>query len=166
MKLQDLIIDFDSVPDDQLEEKGRKAYREHCLNRGRFGVHQCHDRQEVMFHEDRFRHAVYESTAPGQETRHDTPDRIRLKRMRWIGEVVRGNVPGSECWEVLSRLGKGTAWKRLYIVWHERYVVWLEPKGENRWWFSSAYVRNAGLIREYCRDGTKIWWYKAKEKAP
>ena len=83
--------------------------------------------------------------------------------LRWIAPLIRGEVPGSECWEVPSPTGRRRPPNRLYIIWDERYVVWLEPREKVGWKFSSAYEKTSGTIRDYCRGGGKIWTGK---KAP
>jgi hypothetical protein len=158
MNLQEVLLDFSQVRDDDLAANGEQAYRENYLNRGKFGVHTCHDGGEVIFHEDRFGHAFFDKPNRWSLTKsRDIPDESRLERMRWIGALIRGEVANSECWEVPSPTGRRRAPNRLYIIWEEKYVVWLEPRQNGGWKFSTAYVKTRGTIRDYCRGGGKIW---------
>jgi hypothetical protein len=165
MNLQELLIDFSEVPSNELEDKGRAAYREHYLNRGKFGIFNCHDGAAVVFHEDRFDHAFYDKPDRWSLTKsRDMPEESRLERMRWIGPLIRGEVPASECWEVPSPTGRRRPPNRLYVIWEEQYIVWLEPRENGGWKFSSAYVVTRGSIRDYCRGGGKVW--PVKKGAP
>jgi hypothetical protein len=169
MNLDELIMDFSAVPDAELETKGRDAYKLHYLNQEKFGVHTCHDGEEVIFHEDQFGHAFFDKPDKWSLTKsQDLPDEMRLARMRWIGPLIRGEVAGSECWHVPSPTGRRRPPNRLYIAWNQIYVVWLEPKQLGGWKFSSAYdVVSAKYIREkYCRGGGKIWPVKPAKVVP
>jgi hypothetical protein len=145
--------------------KGRAAYREHYLNQGKFGIFNCHDGATAVFHEDRFDHAFYDKPDRWSLNKSlDMPDESRLERVRWIGPLIRGDVPDSECWEVPSPTGRRRPPNRLYIAWAEKYVVWLEPRQVGGWKFASPYVVTRGAIRDYCRGGGKVW--PIKKDAP
>jgi hypothetical protein len=161
MNLRELLIDLSAVTDAELEKKGRELYRTYCLDNDRFGVRLCHDGQKAIFHATRFSHAFYDKPSRWSYVKsRDLPDESRLERVRWIGEVVGGKAPDSECWEVPGPDGRRRPPNRLYLVWPENYVVWLEPRTEGGWKFSTAYVKTTGRIRDYCRGGSKVWAYK------
>ena len=157
MALAEILVDLSAVPDAELADTGKQLYAENYLNKGRVGEYLCHDQAIVLFHEERFGHAFYDKFDRWcYRKRTDVPSRERIERIRWIGEIIKGNVIGSECWEVLGPDGREPR-NRLYIVWKELYVVWLEPRTAGGWRFSSAYVKQGGDIRKYCRKGNKIW---------
>lgn len=158
MNLQELLIDFSTVSDEELAASGYAAYKLHYLQNEKFGILNGHDGASVVFHEDRFGHAFYDKPDKWSLTKsRELPDESRLERMRWIGPLIRGEVPGSECWEVPSPTGRRRPPNRLYVIWDEKYVVWLEPRQNGGWKFSSAYVVNRGAVRDYFRGGGKIW---------
>ncbi len=158
MNLQELLIDFSAVPDEELAARGYAAYKKHYLQQEKFGIFNAHDGTAVVFHEDRFNHAFYDKPDKWSLTKsHELPDESRLERIPWIGPLIRGEVPGAECWEVPSPTGRRRPPNRLYVIWEEKYVTWLEPRQNGGWKFSSAYVVTHGSIRDYCRGGGKIW---------
>lgn len=164
MNPQAEMLDFSQVEDEDLAAKGREAYRNLYLNKGKVGVHLSHDQEDVVFHEDRFDHAFYAKRDKWSLAKdRSMPDESRLERMPWIGPLIAGAIEGSEAWEVPSPTGRRRPPNRLYILWDEKYVVWLEPRCEGGWKFSSAYVKTRGQIRDHCRGGTKIW---EKRKVP
>ncbi len=166
MDLQALLLDFSSVADENLAAEGAAAYATHYLNKGKFGIHVCHDGDEVVFHGDRFNHGFYDKPDRWSLTKStDLPDESRLERMRWIGPLLRGEVEGSECWHVPSPAGRRRPPNRLYIIWREAYVLWLEPRQAGGWKFSSAYVKRRGKIRDYCYGGSRIWAHPEREKS-
>src|SRR6266702_4615550 len=116
--LHELLIDLSTVSDEQLDAKGRELYREYCLDNDKFGIRTCHDGQKVVFHADRFSHAFYDKPDRWSYVKSkDLPDESRLERIRWITEVIAGNVPGSECWQVPGPGGRRRPPNRVYLVW-------------------------------------------------
>ena len=88
-------------------------------------------------------------------------DRIaldRIARVRWIKEVLAGNVPGTECWHVRPQSGRNHPLDRLYVLWEYHYVVWLHPKMDgNGWRFSSAFPTTNAEIARFIRGGSLQW---------
>ncbi len=157
VELQALLEDVSGLAEEQLKERGFRLYRELYLNRGRFGVHQAHDAQTLLFHEDRFDHGFRTSSdrlvAP---ERKDLLDPGRIARIRWIGPVVRGEVAGTACFEVPSPTGRSMPPNRLYVLYAEFYVVWLEPRTRGGWKFSSAYPATREQVNWYQRGGRTV----------
>jgi hypothetical protein len=86
-------------------------------------------------------------------------DKSRGARVRWIEPLVNGRFEQSECWEV-SQAGKPES--RLYVLWPERYMVWLYPMTRELGWnFSTGYIAaNHNYIRGKTRGvAKKIWWH-------
>lgn len=165
--LSSLLLDLGGLSDEQAEQKTYQEYIRFYTNRrthrGMIGVHKTHDEEDVIFFEDRFEHAFF-SSAQGTYRQYakDKFQRSRAIRVRWIGPVIQGCVEGTECWKIFSNqryhsdAGKPS---RLYIVWHERYLVWLEPRKKGDWWFSSAYVAERGrrYISRITQNGVCLW---------
>ena len=149
--LRCLLLDLAGIEASALEEFARRLYQDLYLNRGKFGLHSTHDSQVLIFHCDAFEHAFFTTS---DRIRHpERKDVIRagsIERIRWIGPLVSGAVPGSACFEVPSPSG--------------RYVVWLEPRRESGWKFKSAYPLSIEDIRKYTSRGRTVW--KWKETAP
>lgn len=155
--LDDLLIDVEGMTNEEIETKARDLYKELYTGAGKSGKLRAHDGEEVIFWADRFDHAFYNSSEWRQySSEKNQLDKERIKRIKWIGEVIAGNVPNSECWEV-SRATDNVNPQRLYIVKSKCYVVWLEPRANGGWKFSSAYVANYGQLRRYSSGKRKIW---------
>jgi hypothetical protein len=112
------------------------------------GIRKTHDDHDVVFFEDRFDHAFRtSSTASYSQFKKDILDRKRAARVRWIGQVINGSVEGVVYYNIPDRyqLRQSSAVRinRLYVLWEERYLVWLEPKGTKAWKFSTAYVAHS-----------------------
>lgn len=159
MNLRDLIYDQVRYNREQLLNLAENCWENICSRR-----RTTHDNLEVVFHKDRFEHAFYTSSNRARRPHDkDIVDLKRIVRIRWILAVVSGNVRDSECWECPSKeTGRRKPPDRLYIVWSEGYVVWLHPKADGGWRFSTAYCAPIAEIKKYCRGGTKIW----KKSAP
>lgn len=161
MDLQALLLDLGGKGDGEIEATGREWYERLYITRGNCGFHECHDGEEVVFWRDRFEHAFF--TSSNWARYPDRKDKLavdRIARIRWIGEVIAGNVPKSACWEVPSPTGRRRPPNRLYVVSNECYVVWLEPRMRGGWKFSSAYAPQPRRLREYCAGGRRIWVWK------
>lgn len=64
--------------------------------------------------------------------------------------MIRGKIEGAEYCHIpkggqRDRHGRIRI-KRLYILWEENYIIWLEPTIEGAWKFSSAYVATKQYI--------------------
>jgi hypothetical protein len=164
-KLAELLIDLSEFSDEDAEQVTFDRYAELYLDRGtspkRTGLQRAHDGERVIFFEDRFPHAFSETVSWYAKGPFD---RSRGERVAWIGPVVSGEVPGTECWLVPPKNGghrtDNRPRNRLYIVNDEGYVVWLEPLRAGGFKFSSAYVAGPGDLRRYRKTGRKLWAQK------
>lgn len=159
-KLKSLLLDLSGLSDEQARIKTCEEYNRLYMDRHTYtcmiGERKTHDNQTVIFYEDRFEHAFNTSIEGAySQLKKDKFDRNRAVRVRWIDEVIQGNIQGIEYYHIPTghhrdRLGRIRI-KRLYVLWEENYIVWLEPRKENEWKFSSAYVANKGYIRKITR---------------
>ncbi len=102
-----------------------------------------------MFFEDRFEHAFFTtSDRYRHEFAKDVLARDRVACVRWIGPILRGEVPNTQCWESLKCSGIERK-KRLCIASAELYVIWLDARSDGSWRFSTAYVARAEQARNY-----------------
>jgi len=153
--------------DEELAAFGLEQYRGLILNKGSLGVHTTHDGHDAFFWHNRFEHAFYQANSRANwGISKDAPSRSRIAKMPWIIPVISGAIEGVECWSVPGRKDvHPPSRNRLYILWRKGYLVFLEPYGEKRWRFSTAFPTAMNQIRDqFCRGGAKIWPYK--EKAP
>lgn len=157
VNLDDLLLNFSDLTEQQIEYQSRKAYRETYITSGNFGLHKTHDGDNVKFWESRFEHAFYRPKNFHVSNVKAVLDKPRVERIMWIKEVIGGKIPNSACW-----LLKQNLIKRLYTVVPKGYVVWLEYKGEREWTFSTAYVTTPQQIHKYTRGERLIWKYKQK----
>jgi hypothetical protein len=147
--LSSALLDLSSISDVEAEKLTHqeyvKLYMDRQTRKGKIGIRKTHDGEDVLFNEWRFDHAFFESAyKTSRKYNKGKFSRSRACRIRWIGEVIAGNIKGCECYEIpdLNRrdpMGKVMI-KRLYVLWEERYFVWLEPHQKGGWWFSSAYI--------------------------
>lgn len=159
MDLDSLLLDVQNVDENQLEQFAFEKYQELYINARQLGVHQTHDGNDVLFWLDRFEHAFRTSRNRARNAyAKDKLDIDRVVRMAWIRPVIAGEVPDSGCWEVAGE-GRRLPPNRLYVVWPKSYIVWLEPRMNGGWKFSSAYSPPTQEIRRYCRGGKQIWDY-------
>lgn len=168
-RLASLLIDLSELSDEEAEQTAFNKYAELYLDTEtascRIGVREAHDGEQVVFFEDRFDHAFFTSSQKTSRSyAKDRLDRRRGERVAWIGPVLAGEIEGTECWVLPPRNGRrvlqGRRPNRLYIVLAEAYVVWLEPRLDERWRFSTAYVASYSDIRRYQRDGRRAWAHK------
>jgi hypothetical protein len=165
--LASLLLDLTGLSDEEAEElthqESIRFYLDRKTQRGMIGEHPTHDGQPVIFYEDRFDHAFYTSAYKASRQYHKGKFvRNRAARVRWIGEIIQGNIRGTECWKISrpARYHSVTSLAaRLYVLWDENYLVWLEPLPMQRWWFSTAYVadRGRGYIHRILANGTCFW---------
>lgn len=168
--LASLLLDLSNLSDEQAEQKTYEEYihlyMDHKTHTGLVGQRQTHDGQPVMFYDDRFSHAFFTSAnKASRRYNKDQFQRDRGSRIRWIGEIIKGNINGSECWWIPDACRRDASGriivKRLYIHRYENYLVWLEPLKTGRWKFSTAYVANKLYIRQITKKGTCFWRKKA-----
>ena len=164
--LKSLLVDLSGLTIEEREARGRELYAELYLNRGHFGLHRTHDDEMLIFHQRQFDHAFF--TTSDRYCHPDNKDVLRpvsVERIRWIGELVAGRVPNSACFSVPSERHSSRPPKRLYAIFENPFVVWLEPRQDDGWKFSTAYPLSIEEIRAYTRGGSTIWKYK-KVAAP
>jgi hypothetical protein len=154
--LDDLLISLAATLDDDLLAFAFRIYRDELVH----GTILDHEGVRVSFHEDRFGHAFFEKKLDerGNEMlikSRDIPSRPRIERIRWIAAMVSGRTPGTECWMKFGR--------RAYVYWSNPYIVWVTPKRDGGWKFSTAYPTNAKYIRETVRGGGMVWKYQEKK---
>ncbi|QBG47608.1 hypothetical protein EGM51_09460 [Verrucomicrobia bacterium S94] len=150
--MEELLVDTNGISDEGLEELGREMYREIFLNKGKVGELTLHNGDPVVFHEDRYDHAF--RCSPNRARNPHSKKAVardRIERMRWIKAILEGDIDDVECWIVPQQTKD-----RLYVVWKERYVIWLWSRKEGGWRFSSAYCAGRKDIRGYTRRGVKI----------
>ena len=161
--LSDLLVAIDGQSDAEVEAVGRGLYTSLYLNRGDFGLHQTHDGQVLIYFARAFDHAFF--TTSDRRCHPERKDRLRrgsIERIRWIGEIVSGRVPGSACFEVPSPTGRERPPNRFYAIYTSPFVVWLEPRSKGGWKFSSAYPLSIEEIHKYSRGGRTAWKWKEK----
>jgi hypothetical protein len=148
-----------------MEQLGRRLYSEIYLTSGHYGLHRTHDGQLLVFHGRTFDHAFYTtSDRLCHPERKDVLRKGSVERIRWIGQLIAGLVPGSACFEVPSPTGRIRPPNRFYAVFTTPFVVWLEPRKTGGWNFATAYPLSIEDIRKYQRGGRTVW--KWKEKSP
>jgi len=165
LDLRQLLLNLDGLPMQEAEratfEKYLDLYMDKTNPERGFGLLAAHDGAHVRIAQSRFEHAFYTKGDCGR----NAFDLGRATRVAWIGPIIQGSVPGTECWAVPPKEAhrRPRARNRLYLIRHEPYVVWLEPSQDGGWWFSSAYPAGYGDIRRYCRLGRQTW---ARKKTP
>ena len=114
LNLDDLLVCTDGLEIAEIERTARRRYREIYVTSGRYGVFETHDGESVYFWEDRFDHAFFTSS---DRVRHpDKKDKLdieRVKRLRWINEIIAGRIPQTACWLTPSPSGGGRPLNRL-----------------------------------------------------
>jgi len=166
-KLAPLLLDLKDLSDEDAEELTYREYIKLYTNiethTCTVGFHKTHDGEEVIFYEDRFKHAFFTSSQKtSRQYAKDEFQRNRASRVRWIAPVIRGDIEGTECWRIFPRKryhSDVNMPSRLYILWDEKYLVWLEPRRSGGWWFSTAYVAKRGkdYISKIIRNGICLW---------
>lgn len=155
--LTSLLLDLTGLDDAQAEKLGRAEFRSLYVPRGTRGVLTAYDGSEIVFFEDRFDHAFFTtSDRYRHEFAKNVLDRDRVARVRWIGPILRGEVPNTQCWGTLRSPGTEQM-KRLCIASAEIYVIWLDARRDGAWRFSTAYVARAAQASEY-KYGKKVVW--------
>jgi hypothetical protein len=164
MDLDGLLLDVEGLSEEEIRRIGLEEYRRLYIAREKFGVHSAHDGDQVIFWLDRFDHAFYSTRNRSRDPfKKDCLAVERVERVRWIGRVIAGEVPDSACWEVMGEGGRRRPPNRLYVLPARYYVVWLEPRREGGWKFSSAYTTGTADLRRYCSWGKRVWVELAPE---
>ena len=169
--LASLLLDLTDLSDGDAKQLVFDKYVQLYLDSGstprRKGTRLTHDGSTCLFTESRFKHAFF---CKGRLSK-DKFDKFRGVCVAWIGQIIAGKIPKTQCWLVLPkydlRRPPTLPWNRLYVLRKECFVVWLEPtmtnagdharSSQSRWWFSSACPAGYGDIRRYCRHGVLIW---------
>lgn len=160
------IIDLPEMDEKELRDFAFRRYKDLYLDRGHIGILEAHDGQEVFFFERQFEHAFM--TSSDRTRRPYAKDVLageRVIRMSWIGPIVRGEVPETACfihWKAAMGVGD---FNRYYIHYPEMHLIWLEPRQNGGWKFSSAYKTTRGDLRRYGQTSKRIWMYP-KKNAP
>lgn len=161
--LASLLLDLTDLPDAEAEEltfrEYSRLYLDHETRKGMVGELQTHDGGSVTFYEDRFDHAFF-TTFDKVVRPHNKGlfDKTRAVRVRWIGEIIAGNIDGTECYHIPSDTHsrfRSAIMKRLYVLPEERYIVWLEPLKKGGWKFSTAYLTGNRDIRRITEGGLR-----------
>jgi hypothetical protein len=159
------MVSLDGLSPTEIEALGRQLYARQFLNYGHYGIHTTHDGDTLIFHKSQFDHAFFTTSDKiCHPERKDVVRRASIERILWIQRLVSGKVPGSACFEVPSPTGRRRPPNRLYAVYTRPFVVWLEPRKDSGWKFSSAYPLSIEEIRKYSIGGRTVW--KWKDKAP
>jgi len=165
--LSSLLLDLSNMSDEEAEDltfhKYIETYTTRQTRKGRVGEMKAHDGEPVTFTEWRFDHAFFTSvdktTRPYNKSKFD---RNRAQRILWIGKIVQGHIPSAECYHIPAPGRRDISGRlmvrRLYLIWEELYMIWLEPRSNGGWWFSSAYVEYRG--KDYVRRIVRKGWKK------
>lgn len=167
-KLASLLLDLEGLTDEEAEEKTYQEYinlyTDTDTAKGRRGELEIHDKEKVVFFEDRFEHAFFTSAyKTSRQYNKDKFVRQRATRLFWIRAILQGQIDKAEGWRMPSERFDSSGrpiLKRLYVLWDENYLIWLEYlTKEKKWKFSSAYVESGGKrrIREITRMGVCFW---------
>lgn len=154
--LQGLLIDLDNVSDTDVErftlKEDLRLYTSRETRFGRVGELDTHDGCKVIFFDDRFEHSFFTSKDGHYSSlEKNSFSKDRAKRVRWIGPILRGEIE-DVVWYNYPDYGRRDSdgrirIKRLYVLWDENYIIWLEPRKDNDWKFSSAYTVPTSYIR-------------------
>jgi len=158
--LSSLLLDLTGLSDEEAEKVTYQEYVKLYMDRethgGMRGERITHDGASVTFYADRFWHAFFTTHDKAQHPYDKTKlDRTRAARVRWIENVIGGKIPGTSCW-FLPALPGGVA-KRLYVLWNECYLIWLNAANRGGWKFSSAYTADRGYIRRKIKNAHSEW---------
>src|SRR5665213_3739771 len=154
--LQALLVSSFGLTSSTIEANARAIYDAHYVAE----THHTHDGLNVIFFAELVDHSFVRSVnfqaARGAK---NEIDKHRCERIHWISELIRGNVPCSECLLMPSERTNRPD-KRLYVLNSECFVVWLEPLQSGDWTFSSAYRPMAYQIKKYRKSAkATIWRY-------
>ncbi len=165
MELHTLLLPLEGLSEQEAEAEGRRLFALLYTNSAFSGTMDLHGGGTASFFVDRWeKHA---SRTSSDRAKHPyAKDKIaleRIARVRWIKEILAGTVPGTECWHVRPESGRNHPLDRLYVHWEYGYVVWLHPRMNGGWRFSSAFPAPKPEIAKFIRGG-RLQWRIPKEK--
>lgn len=148
--------DFSGLTSAEAEKVGRDLYDSLYLNNGRpHPTLRTHDGQALVFQtkgQYTFDHIFFTSSnLAGYPFRKDVLDMGRLERMRWIAPIIGGRVEGVEYRKESFWRRGAPAFKRLYILPQEGYVIWVEPQIRDGWTLATAYTPAGAVLADYRR---------------
>jgi hypothetical protein len=156
-----MMVSLGDATDGVAHECGRNLYGDLYLPQGGYGVYATHDGEPLIFHARQFEHAFFTTSDKlCFPERKDVLRRGSIERIRWILPLLSGKVCGSACFEVPSPTGRRRPPNRLYAVYAQPFVVWLEPRQNGGWRFSSAYPLSIEEIHKYSRGGRTVCKWK------
>jgi len=162
--LQDLgIFNLDGFTDEEVYDFGEEEYLDQYIDQGKkTGDLTTHDGENVVFFADNYHHAFNTSKNRRKRAfRKDKVDRQRVARIEWIRIIIEGRAKNTECWEVPLRVpeeGKRPfPGKRAYVSWEHNYIIWLEPRKNGGFKFSTAYCPSRQQLAQYLKHSNKIW---------
>ena len=154
MDLNEITVDLNYLSDDEAFDEGRSIYEDEYVG----ADIKLYNDEKVIFHKDRYEHAF--KTSPDRARNPYSKKKVardRIEKIHWIKEVLAGNVDSSECWHIWPKEGNRRNQDKLMVVWDFRYVIWLWPRKNGGWKFSSAYQASSQDIRRYIQGGRKKW---------
>lgn len=151
VSLEELVVRTDGMPSFQAEKIAAAIYEEYVT-----GTPMTHDGQRVWFFSNRFQHAFWRDNSYRGGEKNEI-DFNRVQRARWIGEVIGGNVAGTVCRLVPNDGNPERGSSRLYMVEPECYVVWLLPRTDGTWTFSTAFKAFGYQMKKHRQLGDEIW---------
>jgi len=157
--LNALLLVLHGLSEEDAFAEGRRVYEELYLQSEHAGSIVLYGGETATFYRDRYDHA-FRTSANRAKNPHskDQPALERVVRVRWIREILMGNVAETECWHVRPQSGRNYPLDRLYVHWAYGYVVWLQPRKDGGGWrFSSAYPAPNAETARYTRGGRLQW---------
>jgi hypothetical protein len=169
LNLNALLLPLEGLSEEQADAEGRRVFAELYTGSGFSGTMGLHGGGTATFFMDRWeKHAS--RTSSDRAKYPYAKDKIaldRIARVKWIKEILAGSVPGTECWHVRPQSGRNHPLDRLYVHWEYGYVVWLQPRMDGGWRFSSAFPAVKPEIKRFITGGSLQWRIeKEKENAP
>ncbi len=158
MDLNTLLLDLEDLSEDEAFTEGRRGFESLYIQSEHAGTIPLHGGGTATFYKDRYDHAF--RTSPDRARNPYSKARValdRIARVKWIKEILVGNVVGTECWHVRPQSGRNHPLDRLYVHWAYGYVVWLQPRKDGGWRFSSAFPAAQAEIARFTRGGSLQW---------
>lgn len=153
VNLDDLLIRTDGMSPSQATATAEAYYQQYYVSTSPI----TQDGQRVWFYSNRFRHAFRRDTTCKGGPK-DEIDLNRVQRVRWIGELIAGNVSGCVCRSVPDSKNPERGSNRLYMIDRECYVTWLSPRETgDGWTFSTAYKAFGFQMKKYRQLGEIVW---------
>lgn len=156
--LDKLLRDFSDLNDHDIEAEGEELYFDLFISPSRHtGQIVAADGETIFFHADRYHHAFHTSEDRARLAYSKAKvARDRIERIGWIRPILEGHVPNIECWEVPVSSHRPFPGKRAYVSWSHAYIIWLEPRRNGGFKFSSAYVTNRADLSRVLKNGRKV----------